>query len=52
MLYKNGEIWEGRIYLFDSHTISVEQIAKLHNYTPRQVATTQDKVNSYARYFE
>ena len=44
---------EGRIYLFNSLTGSVEEIAKFDScYAPYQVATTQDKVNSYARYFE
>ena len=53
MPYENGEIWEGRIYLFDSHTNSVEQIAKFtEHYDPYGVATTQNKVNSYIRYFE
>ena len=52
MFYENDNIEEGRIYLFDLHTNSVEQIAKFYNYAPRQVAATQDKVNSYVRYFE
>ena len=44
---------EGRICLFNSFTCSVEEIAKFHNYyEPYQVATTQNKVNSYVRYFE
>ena len=44
---------EGRICLFNSFTYSVEGIAKFHNwYEPYQVATTQNKVNSYVRYFE
>ena len=52
MSYRNGNIYEGRICLFDLHTNSVKQIAKFHNYyLPRQVATTQNKVNSYVRYF-
>ena len=42
-----------RIYLFNSFTCSVEEIAKFHNYYwSYQVATTQNKVNSYVRYFE
>ena len=53
MPYKNGNIWEGRICLFDSHTNSVKQIAKFTNhYHLYEVATTQNKVNSYVRYFE
>ena len=44
---------EGRICFFDSYTCSVEEIAKFHNwYLPCEVATTQNKVNSYVRYFE
>ena len=44
---------EGRICLFDSSTCSVEEIAKFHNwYLSYEVATTQNKVNSYVRYFE
>ena len=43
----------GRICLFNSYTCSVEEIAKFHNwYRPFEVATTQNKVNSYAHYFE
>ena len=53
MSYKNNEIEEGRICLFDSHTNSVKQIENFtEHYAPYEVATTQDKVNSYARYFE
>ena len=45
--------YEGRICLFNSFTCSVEEIAKFHNwYWPYEVATTQNKVNSYVRYFE
>ena len=48
-----SSICEGKICLFNSYTCSVEEIAKFHNwYWPYQVATTQNKVNSYARYFE
>ena len=44
---------EGRICLFNSFTCSVEEIAKFHNcYEPYEVATTQNKVNSYVRHFE
>ncbi|PAV91094.1 hypothetical protein WR25_02797 [Diploscapter pachys] len=43
--YRNGKTWEGRICLFDSHTNSVEQIAKFHNwYEPDGVATSQNKL--------
>ena len=53
MDYENDDSEEGRIYLFDSHTNSVEQIAKFtEHYDPYEVATTQNKVNSYVRYFE
>ncbi|PAV82982.1 hypothetical protein WR25_11967 [Diploscapter pachys] len=31
---RNDEIYEGRIYLFDSHDNSVEQIAKFHGPDP------------------
>ena len=45
---KNGNIDEGRICLFDSHTNSVEQIAKftdsLRSY---EIATTKDKVGYF-----
>ena len=50
---RNNGINEGKICLFDSHTNSVEQIARFTKYLePYEVATTKDKVNSYARYFE
>ena len=53
MPYREGFIGKGRICLFDSHTNSVEQIARFTKYLePYEVATTKDKVNSYARYFE
>ena len=52
MSYGNGRSWEGRIYLFDSQNNSVEQITKFYNYAPHEVATTQNRVNCYARYFE
>ena len=52
--YKNSNNEEeGRIGLFNSSTSSVEEIAKFPTwYWPYQVTTTQNKVNSYARYFE
>ena len=50
--YANNDGDEGRICLFNSHLL-VEEIEEFHNsYLPFQVATTQNKVNSYARYFE
>ena len=53
MLYKNNYVRERRIYLLDSQNNSIEQIGKFHNYyEPYQVATTQNKVNSYVRYSE
>ena len=53
MDYENGESWEGRICLFDSHTNYVKQIAKFTNYLQSyEVAATQNKVSSYVRYFE
>ena len=53
MYYTNYYIKEGRICLFDSHTNFVKQIAKFtEHYDPHEVATTQNKVNSYVRYFE
>ena len=53
MDYRNNNIEEGRICLFDSQNNSVKQIAKSPNhYEPNEVAATQNKVNSYARYFE
>ena len=51
--YQNDYKDEGRICLFNSHTCSVEEIAKFHNwYWPYEIATTKNRVNSYARYFE
>ena len=48
MPYKNGNIEEGRICLFDSHTNSVEQIAKFANsLRSDKVATTNDKVDYF-----
>ena len=53
MPYKNNYTYEGRICLFDPHANSIEQIAKFtQDYSPYKVATTQNKVTSYARYFE
>ena len=53
MPYKNNNTEEGRIYLFDSHTNSVKQITKFTKYYDTyEVATTQDKVNSYINYFK
>ena len=53
MEYRNGGTWEGRICLFDSHTNSVKQIAKFTNYSESyRVAATENKVNSYVRYFK
>ena len=49
----NNNEYQGRIGLFNSYTCSVEEIAKFNNwYWTHQVVTTQNKVNSYARYFE
>ena len=51
--YRNNDNYEGRIALFNSYTHSVERIAKFHNfYAPYQLATTQNKVDSYVRYFD
>ena len=51
--YRNNGKDEGRICLFNLFTCSVEEIAKFHYYYyPYQVATTQNKVNSYVLYFE
>ena len=48
MPYKNDNIWEGKIYLFDSHTNSVKQIANFTNYLrPYEVVTTKDKVDYF-----
>ena len=46
MHYQNNNgINEGKICLFDSHTNSVEQIAKFTNLWPWEVATTKNKVD-------
>ena len=46
MPYANSSASEGKICLFDSHTNSIEQIAKFTDYLwPREVATTKDKVD-------
>ena len=51
--YSNNGKYEGRICFFNSSTYLVKEIVKFHNwYWPYGVATTQDKVNSYVRYFE
>ena len=48
MPYRNGDIWEGRICLFDSHTNSVEQITRFTNYLALyEVAATKDKVDYF-----
>ncbi|PAV62824.1 hypothetical protein WR25_17845 [Diploscapter pachys] len=45
LFYENGDAREGRICLFDSHAISVEQIAEFTNYLQAyEVATTKDKI--------
>ena len=45
MPYENDNIYEGRIYLFDSYTNSVEQITKFTTHLlTHEVATTKDKV--------
>ncbi len=56
MVYYNLDLYsdsyEGRISLFDSQNYSVENIAKFNqNYDIHEVATTQNKVNSYVCYF-
>ena len=48
MDYENDDSEEGRICLFDSHTNSVEQIAKFTNsLLSDEVATTKDKVDYF-----
>ena len=48
MPYRGRKSWEGRIYLFDSHTNSAEQIAKFtDHFWPWEVATTKDKVSYF-----
>ena len=50
MPYKNNNdfVSEGRICLFDSHTNSVEQIARFTEYyEPYGIATTKDKVDYF-----
>ena len=50
--YQNNDENEGRICLFNSDNFSIEKIEKFDNrYFPFEVATTQNKVNSYVRYF-
>ena len=49
----NNDTYEGRIGLFNSYTFSVEEIEKFNSwYEPYEVATTQNKVNSYVRYLD
>ena len=51
--YSNNDKYKGRIGLFNSFNCSIEKVAKFENfYEPYEVATTQNKVNSYVRYFE
>ena len=49
MHYEGGyQNWEGRICLFDSHTNSVEYMAKFTNYLGLgKVATTKDRVDYF-----
>ena len=48
MDYENNDVSEGRVCLFDSHTNSVEQIAKFTNsLCPWEVATTKNKVDYF-----
>ena len=50
MPYKNNDdfVSEGRICLFDSHTNSVDYIAKFTDYlSPWEVVTTKDKVGYF-----
>ena len=47
-LYNNERIWEGRIYLFDLHTSSVDYIAKFTNHLcPYEIITKKDKVDFF-----
>ena len=50
MPYEKDDFSEGRICLFDSHTNSVEQIAKFNHYEPYEVTTTKDKVDYFIRH--
>ena len=46
MPYRNGQIYEEGVCLFDSHANSVKQIAKFTNcLSSYEVATTKDKVD-------
>ena len=48
MSYQNDNIWEGRIYLFDSHTNSVKQIARFSTWLRSyQVDIAKDKVDYF-----
>ena len=53
ILYKNNGSYEGRIGLFDSQNLFIENIAKFNESSSiNEAATTQNKVNSYVRYFD
>ena len=53
VFHRNNGRDEGGICLFNSITCLVEEITKFHSwYHSYQIATTQNKVNSYVRYFE
>ena len=46
--YINGKSWERRIFLFDSRTSSIEQIARFTNHLlPYEVITTKYKVDFF-----
>ena len=48
MYYGNGDVREGRICLFNSHTNSVEQIGKYTgHYGSHEVVTTKNKVGYF-----
>ena len=51
--YLNNGKYEGRICLFNSDNFSIEKIEKFDNwYWSTELATTQNKVNSYVRHFK
>ena len=51
--YRDNYAYEGKIGLFNSDNFSIEKIEKFDNpYSSNEVATTQNKVNTYARYSE
>ena len=53
MLYKNDDVEEGKICLFDLHTNSVEQIARFTNCLGSgEVATTKDKVDYFICHYQ